>query len=172
MMRIHEWLDLFWRFGTFCCQYGFSKCMRTATCGLLVMLPLLAWHCCRRGKNGRSGDLGFYSWLLLFPAALTGMSRLFYQRWSIETAKRLQCSGTHLDQQGLLCGDAGAGGLVDGQKEDFVPKTPKAPLLVFFEWNFSQRNGGLAGLCQAGNRRRSLETGSLVSGTGSGLYKR
>ena len=89
-----------------------------------------------------------------------------------QTAKRLQCSGTHLDQQGLLCGDAGAGGLVDGQKEDFVPKTPKAPLLVFFEWNFSQRNGGLAGLCQAGNRRRSLETGSLVSGTGSGLYKR
>ena len=57
--------------------------MRTATCGLLVMLPLLVWHCCRRGKNGRSGDLGFYSWLLLFPAALTGMSRLFYQRWSI-----------------------------------------------------------------------------------------
>ena len=57
--------------------------MRTATCGLLVMLPLLAWRCCRRGKNGRSGDLGFYSWLLLFPAALTGMSKLFYQRWSI-----------------------------------------------------------------------------------------
>ena len=27
--------------------------------------------------------MGFYSWLLLFPAALTGMSRLFYQRWSI-----------------------------------------------------------------------------------------
>lgn len=74
---------MFWRFGIFCCQYGFSKCMRTAVCGLLVMLPLLVLHCCRRGKSGGNADLDFYSWLLLFPAALTGMSKLFYQRWSI-----------------------------------------------------------------------------------------
>lgn len=57
--------------------------MRTAVCGLLVMVPLLGRHCFRRGKSKKSGDLDFYSWFLLFPAALTGMSKLFYQRWSI-----------------------------------------------------------------------------------------
>lgn len=82
-MRVCEWLDMLRRFGIFVCQYGFSKCMRTAVCGLLVMLPLLVWHRCRRGKGGRSGDLCFYSWFLLFPAALMGMSKLFFQRWSI-----------------------------------------------------------------------------------------
>lgn len=82
MMRICEWLDMLWRFGIFACQYGFSKCMRTAVCGLLVMLPLLVWHRCRRDKSGGSGDMGFYSWFLLFPAALTGMSKLFFQQWS------------------------------------------------------------------------------------------
>lgn len=83
MTRIYELLDVLWRFGIFICQYGFSKCMRTAVCGLLVMLPLLAWHRCRQGKSGGSGDLGFYSWFLLFPAAFMGMSKLFFQRWSI-----------------------------------------------------------------------------------------
>ena len=83
MTRIYELLDMLRRFGVFSCQYGFAKCMRTAVCGLAVMLPLLFWHRCRRGKSGGSGDLGFYSWFLLFPAALTGMSKLFFQRWSI-----------------------------------------------------------------------------------------
>lgn len=83
MMGVYEYLNLFWRFGIFCCQYGFSKCMKTMFCGLLVMLPLLVWHCRRQGKSGRIADLGFYGWFLLFPAALMGMSKLFYQRWSI-----------------------------------------------------------------------------------------
>lgn len=83
MTRICELLDTLRRFGIFVCQYVFSKCMRTAVCGLLIMLPLLVWHYCRRRKGSRSGDMGFYSWFLLFPAALTGMSRLFFQRWSI-----------------------------------------------------------------------------------------
>ena len=83
MMRVFELMDVLRRFGIFACQYGFSKCMRTVVSGLLVMLPLLAWHCWRRRKSSGSGDLGFYSWFLLFPAALTGMSKLFFQRWSI-----------------------------------------------------------------------------------------
>lgn len=83
MTRIYELLDVLWRFGIFICQYGFAKCMRTAVCGLLVMLLLLVWHRCRREKSGGSGDMGFYSWFLLFPAAFTGMSKLFFQRWSI-----------------------------------------------------------------------------------------
>ena len=83
MARIYEFMHIFWRFGIFCCQYGFSKCVKTAFCGLLVMGPLLIWHYWRREKSGRCGDGGFYSWFLLFPAAATGMSRLFYQRWSI-----------------------------------------------------------------------------------------
>lgn len=83
MTRIYELLEVLRRFGIFVCQYGFSKCMRTAVCGLLVMLPLLVWHRCRREKSGGSGDMGFYSWFLLFPAAFTGMSKWFFQRWSI-----------------------------------------------------------------------------------------
>lgn len=83
MAQIYEEMHIFWRFGIFCCQYGFSKCMKTAFCGLLVMGPLLAWHYWRRDRSGRCGDGGFYSWFLLFPAAATGMSRLFYQRWSV-----------------------------------------------------------------------------------------
>lgn len=92
-MRVCELLDVLWRFGRFVCQYGFSKCMRTAVCGLLVMLPLLVWHRHRRGKSGRSGDLGFYSWFLLFPAALMGMSKLFFQRWSIRLEYGLNILG-------------------------------------------------------------------------------
>lgn len=83
MASAYELLCVLWRFGIFCCQYSFSKCVKTAFCGLLVMGPLAAWHYWRRKKSGRCGDVGFYSWLLLFPAAATGMSRLFYQRWSI-----------------------------------------------------------------------------------------
>lgn len=82
-MRVWELLELLGKFVVFVCKYGFSKCMRTAVCGLAVMLLLLTWHCWRKRRAGRSADLGFYSWLLLFPAAFTGMSRIFFQRWSI-----------------------------------------------------------------------------------------
>jgi len=67
--------------------------MRTAVCGLLVMLPLLAWQSCRQRKSGRTADLGFYSWFLLFPAALTGMSKLFYQRWSVKLQNGISMLG-------------------------------------------------------------------------------
>lgn len=93
MKRVCELLDILWRFAIFVCQYGFSKCMRTAVCGLLIMLPLLFWHYFRRGKDGRSGDLGFYSWFLLFPAAFMGMSKLFFQRWSIGLQNRIHIWG-------------------------------------------------------------------------------
>ena len=82
-MRVWELLELLGKFVVFVCKYGFSKCMRPAVCGLAVMLLLLTWHCWRKRRAGRSADLGFYSWLLLFPAAFTGMSRIFFQRWSI-----------------------------------------------------------------------------------------
>lgn len=72
-MRLWELLELLGKFVVFVCKYGFSKCMRTAVCGLAVMLLLLTWHCWRKRRTGRSADLGFYSWLLLFPAAFTGM---------------------------------------------------------------------------------------------------
>lgn len=78
-----ELLDMLRRFGIFVCQYGFSKCMRTAVCGLALMLPLLIWHRRRERRGGGNAELNFYSWFLLFPAALTGMSKLFFQRWSI-----------------------------------------------------------------------------------------
>lgn len=76
-------LDILRRFCIFACQYGFSKCMRTAVCGLAVMLPLLLWRCFGKRRESGTADLRFYSWFLLFPAALTGMSKLFFQRWSI-----------------------------------------------------------------------------------------
>lgn len=78
-----ELLDTLRRFGIFVCQYGFTKCMRTAVCGLALMLPLLIWRRHRERGGGGNADLYFYSWFLLFPAALTGMSKLFFQRWSI-----------------------------------------------------------------------------------------
>lgn len=77
-----ERLDLLRRFAIFVCQYGFSKCIRTAVCSLAVMLPLLLRFYRRRRKINGNADLHFYGWFLLFPAALTGMSRLFFQRWS------------------------------------------------------------------------------------------
>lgn len=78
-----EWLDMLRRFAIFACQYGFSKCMRTAVCGLAVMLPLLLLFYRGRRKENGNADLHFYGWFLLFPAALTGMSKFFFQRWSV-----------------------------------------------------------------------------------------
>ena len=92
-MRLWELLELLGKFVVFVCKYGFSKCMRTAVCGLAVMLLLLTWHCWRKRRTGRSADLGFYSWLLLFPAAFTGMSRIFFQRWSIGLQSRIHILG-------------------------------------------------------------------------------
>lgn len=82
-MRTWEVMNALRRFGIFICQYGFTKCMRTVICSLVVMLPLLILHEGRRRRGRGWPDFGFYSWLLLFPAALTGMSRLFFQRSTI-----------------------------------------------------------------------------------------
>lgn len=71
------------RLAIFACEYGFSKCIRTAVCGLAVMLPLLIGYYYRRRKESGNADLHFYGWFLLFPAALTGMSKFFFQRWSM-----------------------------------------------------------------------------------------
>ena len=92
-MRLWELLELLGKFVVFVCKYGFSKCMRTAVCGLAVMLLLLTWHYWRKRRVGRNADLGFYSWLLLFPAAFTGMSRIFFQRWSIGLQSRIHILG-------------------------------------------------------------------------------
>lgn len=76
-------LETLLRFVIFACQYGFSKCMRTALCALAVMLPLILWRCLEDRRGNGSADLRFYRWFLLFPAAMMGMSKLFFQRWSI-----------------------------------------------------------------------------------------
>lgn len=79
-MRTWEVMDTLRRFGIFICQYGFIKCMKTVICGLVVMLPLLLLHGGRRRRGSGWPEMGFYSWLLLLPMALTSMSRLFFQR--------------------------------------------------------------------------------------------
>lgn len=79
-MRTWVVMDALRRFGIFICQYGFIKCIKTVICGLAVMLPLLLLHECRRRRGSGWPELSFYSWLLLLPMALTGMSRLFFQR--------------------------------------------------------------------------------------------
>lgn len=92
-MRVWEWVDMLRRLAIFTCQYNFAKCMRTAVCGLVVMLPLLLACAVRRRRAGRWADAGFYSWLLLFPAALTGMSRLFYQHFSYRLTEAINRLG-------------------------------------------------------------------------------
>ena len=89
-----EWLDMLRRLAIFACQYGFSKCMRTSLCALAVMLPLLVCSYRRRRRENGNADLRFYGWFLLFPAAMTGMSKLFFQRWSVGVHNLSMAFGT------------------------------------------------------------------------------
>lgn len=77
-----SFMDALLRFGSFACQYGFSKCMKTVVCGLAIMPVLLLWYG-RRRKGSRCADIGFYSWLLLLPAALMSRNKLFFRRWTV-----------------------------------------------------------------------------------------
>ncbi len=76
-------MDVLGRFGIFACQYGFSKCMKTLVCGLILMPVLFFWYGRRRGRNTVGADMGFYSWLFLLPAVLMGRNKAFFQWWSI-----------------------------------------------------------------------------------------
>lgn len=85
-------MDALMRFGRFACQYGFSKCMKTVVCGMVIMPVLLLWHGFRR-KEGRCSDIGFYSWLFLLPAALMSRNKLFFQRWTIRLTALINAVG-------------------------------------------------------------------------------
>lgn len=158
------------RLAIFTCQYNFAKCMRTAVCGLVVMLPLLLACAVRRRRTGRWADAGFYSWLLLFPAALTGMSRLFYQHFSYRLTEAINRLGaTWVSGVYMAVMLALAGWWLCRRR--MLNRQVSAFLLAPSAGGAFRRSDWLAKLFSAGDGGRLSGTGPVVSKQGAGLYQ-
>lgn len=75
-------LEILCNFIIFICSYSTIQCIKTMLMGILILPVIWLIRLC---NHGRSANVNFYGMLLILPMALTGMSRLFYQRhtWKI-----------------------------------------------------------------------------------------
>ncbi len=81
-----ESLEKLCKFIMFICTYCTIQCMKTMLAGILILPVIWLIRLC---NHGRSANVNFYGMLLILPMALTGMSRLFYQRHTWKVTNRI-----------------------------------------------------------------------------------
>lgn len=72
-------LEILCNFIMFIFSYCTIQCFKTMLMGILILPVIWLIKLC---NHGRSANVNFYGMLLILPMVLTGMSRLFYQRYT------------------------------------------------------------------------------------------